>query len=75
VWAVGLSMTDLRLMSVSGGLSSRHSSCHIGQEERVKPSVHDSRHHHLAAMSQDGPMYKHPQAERESLLQDKSLMM
>ena len=28
VWAVELSMTDLRLMSVSGGVSSRHSSCH-----------------------------------------------
>jgi hypothetical protein len=68
-------MTDLRLISVSGGLSSQHSSCHIGQEERVKPSVHDSRHHHFAAMAQDGPMYGHRQAERESPLQGKSLMM
>jgi hypothetical protein len=68
-------MTDLRLMSVSGGLPSQHSSCHIGQEERVRPSIHDSRHHHLAAMAQDGPIYEHRQAERESLLQDKSLMM
>jgi hypothetical protein len=68
-------MTDLRLMSVSGGLSSRHSSCHIGQEERVKPSARDSRQHHFAAMAQDGPMYEHRQAKRENLLQDKSLMM
>ena len=75
MWAVELSMTDLRLMSVSGGLSSQHSSCHIGQEERVRPRVHDSRHHHFAAMAQDGPMYEHRQTERESLLQDKSLMM
>jgi hypothetical protein len=29
----------------------------------------------LAAMAQDGPIYEHRQAERESLLQDKSLMM
>jgi hypothetical protein len=45
------------------------------QGEKIRPRVHDSRHHHLAPMAQDGPMYEHSQAERENLLQDKSLMM
>src|SRR5271154_2445656 len=41
-------------MSVTGSFSSRQSSPHIGQEEKVSPGVPDSRQHHFLWRAQNG---------------------